>query len=450
MLPTITLFSKKKWIYLKPCAHLNFFSPWSYRRLPSRRPFFNLSTPIYFINFVELTKFAFKNHLEGSIGNVEWQKTLHTFQPSGHFIKNYLYLKFLTFNNTHQTFKIFQTITGTFPQLNYVCATPLLLKINCFYSLKTRKIKLAGDFATPFLFSSLLFLFKNSFKHWSYLSRFFDEVPLSFKSLSNLTISDNLMRTNSYLRTSTILNLNEKNYGNLSGFKIKKVKLNLRRIKTLWVSKVTQCTLTPARNHFLKFHSLKFLYQKKITKFIFNFYSFTSQNCFSFISTSFNVIFFCSGLVTSIAQFNWFIKNKLVFLNFKPLIVRPNSLVTLYLHFGDIINLLITPKLALIISFWDSGVFYLKRKFFKFLRKFRIRTSRKPPKTPSFRIPKWVDKIYFNHDSIYFLFETDLLTQTTYYLNSNNVSPIRLLPQRRRYLLPFSNTIRSLNWKSLT
>jgi hypothetical protein len=293
---------------------------------------------------------------------------------------------------------------------------------------------------------------QNWLRPWSSLSRFFDDIPLSFRPLARLTINDNLIKSNqlSYSANSTYLwsSLVDDNTSAVTS-RTPQHKFSFRRIKTLWVSKVTQCALTPARNHFLKYHSLKFLYQKKITKFIFTFYSLSLKNSLTSLSSTFKVIFFYSGLATSTSQFNWFFQNNFIFLNFQPLFFFAD-ISKLNLNFGDVISLLITPRLILFNSFWELGLLSMRRRFFKFLRYFRIRSSRKPPKQPSFRIPDWVDRIYFYHDSTSYFIETDLLTQTAYYLNISSIPAFRLLSQRQRYTLPFLTTLRSLNWKSLT
>jgi hypothetical protein len=279
---------------------------------------------------------------------------------------------------------------------------------------------------------------------WSPLEKFFKDVPLSFRSLPRLTISDNLSRITKLENFSKSISSQTDPH-----FKIntRHGVRSWRRLNTLWVSKVTQCSLTPARNHFLKYHDLNFLYQKKITKFLFNFYSVSLGKTYTRPTLLIKHFLLGSGLVGSVSQLHSYLRAGFVFFNFKLL---SDHYLSAGVASGDSASLVITPKLLATVVFWKLNILKMRKRFFKFLYYFRLRTRRTPPKQPSFRIPLWVDKVYFGFYIRDSFVEIDFLTQTAIYLGSNSPLNSLLYFQQERYELPFLLTIRSLNWKSLT
>lgn len=295
------------------------------------------------------------------------------------------------------------------------------------------------DMASAFL---KLTLSMPSFPTHPYLNKLFTDTPLAFRSLERLTIVDNLNRPLPVAAEHKLLKASFINHNRVSRYT-----LNFRKIKTLWVSKVTQCTLTPARNHFISYHNKFFLYQKKITKFLFNFYNQSMVNTADSAFSSAKQLLLNSALFSTISEFRWYLMRGFIYLNFNGLTAKT---LDSQVGFGDVISLVITPKLNILSIYWDYHFNRIRGKFFYFLSRLRLRASRKPPKQPSFRIPKWVDRIYFDFAFVSGRVETDFLTRSSVCLNLKPQWGSSLRFPKARFLLPFLGMIRTLNWKSIT
>lgn len=283
-----------------------------------------------------------------------------------------------------------------------------------------------------------------------YYMRIFSENPLSFTPLLKLRILDNLELNKPRLnffskRLSSVSNtLFERSWL----FTKKKINLVLfSRIKTLWVSKVTKRTLTPARRHFTSFYKLSYLYQHKITRLLFNYYRVGVTRTIQGSRESLGGVLLASQLVYNFDHLNQVLRRGLVFLNWTPICVSDTSVL---LSKGDFISLAISLKSLLFASRWSFFNTLQRRKFFRFLARYRIRTSRKPPKQPSFRIPKWVDDVRFDNFRSSVLSEFDIMSRSILVMSSSNSD---FLPHNlflKRDVSPFITTVRSLNWKYIT
>nr|ACX30965.1 ribosomal protein S4 [Moneuplotes minuta] len=221
-------------------------------------------------------------------------------------------------------------------------------------------------------------------------------------------------------------------------------RLRTRRMLTLWVSKVTQRTLTPIRREFNNLYFQKPLrYQHRLTALILRYYRFRVLEFinvleFSFINTVMRSRFITlrSTALDFISR-RWFLLNGVVTTD-PTLLVSPL----------DILHL--TPNLLWLFFYkWlllRVGEYF--GRFFYYLRKWRIRANRPYPKQSSFRTPEWVRKKLFFREAAPIFFEIDFLTfscvnlfnplvhaSNYHYLSVNTYAPA---------------TVRPLNWKSLT
>ena len=221
-------------------------------------------------------------------------------------------------------------------------------------------------------------------------------------------------------------------------------KTRLRRITTLWVSKVTQRTLTPSRREFNTLYPSKQLrYQHRLTLLILRYYRFRVLEFINLFEFSLlNVLlrtrfFIIRSVAVDFILRGWVCINGYVSKNLNDL-----------LSFFDVLYL--TPSLIWIFFYrWHLlSVRELMGRFYYYLRKWRERSHRPYPKQSSYRIPNWVRKKLFYREAVPIFFEIDFLTfscinlynplltsQNYHYLSINTFAPA---------------TIRPLNWKSLT
>nr|ACX31003.1 ribosomal protein S4 [Moneuplotes crassus] len=217
-----------------------------------------------------------------------------------------------------------------------------------------------------------------------------------------------------------------------------------RRMLTLWVSKVTQRTLTPVRREFNSLYYRKPLrYQHRLTRLVLKYYRFRVLEFVNTLEFSFiNVVMRSRFIVLRSVALDfiarrWFLVNSAV-------VTDPSYIIAPL----DVLQL--TPSLLWIFFYkWlllRVGEYF--SRFFYYLRKWRIRANRPYPKQSSFRIPEWVRKKLFYRETTPIFFEIDFLTfscinlfnplihtSNYHYLSINTYAPA---------------TIRPLNWKSLT
>nr|YP_011027900.1 ribosomal protein S4 [Euplotes vannus]UPM52110.1 ribosomal protein S4 [Euplotes vannus] len=221
-------------------------------------------------------------------------------------------------------------------------------------------------------------------------------------------------------------------------------RLRTRRMLTLWVSKVTQRTLTPVRREFNSLYFQKPLrYQHRLTALILRYYRFRVIEFINTLEFSFINVVMRSRFITlrptalDFISRRWFLINGIVTTD-PALLISPL----------DVIHL--TPSL-LWLFFYKWLLLQVREyfgRFFYYLRKWRIRANRPYPKQSSFRTPEWVRKKLFFRETAPIFFEIDFLTfscvnifnplvhtSNYHYLSINTYAPA---------------TIRPLNWKSLT
>lgn len=221
-------------------------------------------------------------------------------------------------------------------------------------------------------------------------------------------------------------------------------RLKVRRITTLWVSKITQRTLTPARREFNKLYLRKPLrYQKRITIAIMRYYRFKVLEILMSLEFTLLHTLTRSKLLPVRSLAERFIITGYVTVNGLPALFSNHTLC-----FMDFVML--TPSIRFILFYkWTLlNVEYIGRKFFYYLRKWRVRSNRPYPKTSSYRIPDWVRKVILYKESTPSYLEIDFTTMSfvnifepidtfnnLHYLTLNTYTPA---------------TVRGFNWKSLT
>jgi len=218
-----------------------------------------------------------------------------------------------------------------------------------------------------------------------------------------------------------------------------------RKIKTFWVSKITQLSLTPARKHFIfRFNGKKFYYQKKITLFILKYYRLRVLEFLFKLEMRLINVLIQSHLVPNHFTFKLLLQGKFIFLN-STLVTSDSVTVS-----NNSIIQIVTSLKFLIFKKWCEISYYLElHKFFYFLRKWRERSRRLPPKTSSFRIPNWVINYKLYKEAIPHYLEVDFLTQTAVVITSPFKNFISFFGSSSLDY-SFSASVRSLNWKSLS
>jgi len=226
-------------------------------------------------------------------------------------------------------------------------------------------------------------------------------------------------------------------------FKKKKIKkIRLRRLNLFWVSRITQKTLTPVRLEFNILNRKKFKYQKKITKYILQYYRFKVTE--SLIRLNFDLMFV---LLRSFIVRDWntaiiVLKKNFIFIN------GIGTVRAVLLNPGDFITLKFTVNLCIFLKWNRLASRFLVFRFFFYLKKWRKRSYRPFPKRSTNRIPDWIRKRLLFKETIPVFLEVDLPSMSFLVLFNWSVcyNPFHFMVLNQNT----PATVRALNWKSLT
>lgn len=225
---------------------------------------------------------------------------------------------------------------------------------------------------------------------------------------------------------------------NISPLRVVKRK---RRVKTLWMAYVTRLMITPQRHEFMIMYRKRFMYQKKVSKYVLKFYRFKVLEAVQ------NYEF---GLVLFLVR-SWFaitpklaetmISSGLVYINGTLAINK-----SIMLYGGDLLQLVIQRSYFMFHK-WTSIYYRLRLSRFRYFANFwRIRSMRPYPKDISRRIPHWILYYKIIIEEIPFYIELDFTTLSAILLRSyvNNPAYYHYFSLRET---PFA-VIRMYNWKS--
>jgi len=220
-------------------------------------------------------------------------------------------------------------------------------------------------------------------------------------------------------------------------------KKTLRRVPSFWVSKITQKSLTPLRRDFNILHRKKLKYQHRLTSYVLHYYKFKVLELVNLSEFALESLLLRSKLISTQILARFFIKKNYIFVN-GLLVSKPQFVVSK----GDVIQLLLQIKVLLFLR-WNALLAFQKtKKFYYYLKKWRARSFRPYPKTPSRRIPSWIRKCFLYREPIPLFMEVDFLTMsvivlynwTTDFFNYHYLS----------FNMNSWATVRPINWKSLT
>lgn len=216
-----------------------------------------------------------------------------------------------------------------------------------------------------------------------------------------------------------------------------------KRIKLIWVSKVTQLMLDPYRREFMMMYRKPFKYQKRITNYIFKYYRFKVLEFMTLLEYQ---------LLTFLVRIKFAVNKNFSYNLLTKKFVYINGLVInsidYQVQFFDVIQLILNYRF-LIYKKW-LVIFEQKRfyKFFYLVKYWRIRSFRPFPKQSSYRIPEWVKhSIFFSETKPYFL-EINFFSMTCILLKFNFLN-YNFYSYFSYFQIPIAS-VRAYNWKTLT
>ena len=223
------------------------------------------------------------------------------------------------------------------------------------------------------------------------------------------------------------------------------LKKAVAKIKTVWVSKVTQLMLDPFRREFLILYRKPFKYQRRITKFILIYYRFKVLELMQ--QMEFKLLSILTRIKFSYSQESAKLLISKGFVRINGMQVNSISQYS-DVSFSDTIQLVLSIRYLMYVK-WIGHTHHFKFKRFYYLLNFwRIRSFRPFPKDSSYRIPYWV-KHYVNFrearpiytEISYFNFTVIIL-----FLNYYNVFFYSYFVFHEA---PFAS-VRGFNWRSLS
>ena len=169
---------------------------------------------------------------------------------------------------------------------------------------------------------------------------------------------------------------------------------------------------------FAELVNFRFLYQQQLTKYLTKFLRKVNQNYFSFNENSVSKVLIYSRLVPDELTFNLFYKNKLIFLNGKPLLNDK-----LYIYKNDFIQLEISSWYY-IFSKWLISLTYKRNLRFKNLVFKKSLAGRykvmKQVKQRSNYTPSWITTMRYDFADIKMFLEVDFFTLSVFYIYNHN------------------------------
>lgn len=214
-----------------------------------------------------------------------------------------------------------------------------------------------------------------------------------------------------------------------------------RRVRTLWMAYVTRLMITPQRHEFMLLYRKRFLYQKKVSRYVLKFYRFKVLEAVQ--NYEFNIILFLVrswfALTPKIAEN--LINAGVVYING----VRITS-KSITLFGGDILQLVVQRSYFLFHR-WSSIFYRLRLSKFRYFANFwRLRGMRPYPKDTSRRIPHWIIYYKIIIEEVPFYIELDFTSLSALLLKAyvNNPAYYHYFSLRET---PFA-AIRMYNWKS--
>lgn len=214
-----------------------------------------------------------------------------------------------------------------------------------------------------------------------------------------------------------------------------------RRVRTLWMAYVTRLMITPQRHEFMLLYRKRFMYQKKVSRYVLQFYRFKVLEAVQ--NYEFSIILFLVrswfALTPKIAEN--LISSGVVYINGVRVL---NKTITLF--GGDVLQLVVQRSYFLFHR-WSSIFYRLRLSKFRYFANFwRLRGMRPYPKDTSRRIPHWIIYYKIIIEEIPFYIELDFTTLSALLLRAyvNNPAYYHYFSLRET---PFA-AIRMYNWKS--
>jgi len=233
--------------------------------------------------------------------------------------------------------------------------------------------------------------------------------------------------------------ISNQNFDYLITNKISDKMLNIRRFK---FKPGYYKILKNARFSLKKYLNLKFTYQHRLTKYLYQYVKILSSKLLFYLEFRLNKFLYKSKLLTDLSVINNFIKNSYVYIN-GNLITNENYKINIY----DIIQMVISYKYYIIYKWLYNWNIKKKNKIKKYFFKNLKISKKNDSKSKRLNYPSWIKFLHHLNDDIPKYLEVDFFSLSCIYL----YEPISWKIIDSYYLENYKvNILNMYNWKYIT